>query len=148
MSLRIKHPATATIQLQWEKLMIPFKVEVDVIKTQLTSFRKEFAAIKPCPDTGSHGTRPPAYCLANNTNLEEGLLWADSATSIKFGGTRNFETWQTKAAILDSLGRKTEAEEAMKQALSFVDDFQGYVYGCTLVNAKRPRKLSVYLNDL
>src|SRR5258705_2628976 len=31
-------PATAVVQLQWEKLMIPFKVEVDVIKTQLASF--------------------------------------------------------------------------------------------------------------
>jgi hypothetical protein len=28
----------------------------------------------------------------------------------------------------------------MKQALSFVDDFQGYVYGCTLVNVKRPQE--------
>ena len=133
-------PATATIQLQWEKLMIPFKVEVDVIKTQLASFRKELRGEKALPGYWQPWNQAAAYCLANNTNLEEGLLWADSATSTKFGGTRNFEPWQTKAAILDSLGRKTEAGEAMKQALSFVDDFQGYVYGCTLLNAKRPKE--------
>jgi tetratricopeptide (TPR) repeat protein len=68
------------------------------------------------------------------------LLWADSATSKIFGGTRNFETWQTKAAILDSLGRKAEGDEAMKRAFSYVDDLQGYVYGCTLLNAKRPQE--------
>jgi len=133
-------PSTATIQLQWEKLMIPFKIEVDVIKTQLASFRKELRSEKALPGNWQPWNQAAAYCLANDTNLEEGLLWADSATSVKFGGTRNFEPWQTKAAILDSLGRKTEAAEAMKQALSFVDDFQGYVYGCTLVSAKRPQE--------
>lgn len=133
-------PATATIQLQWEKLMIPFRIEVDVIKTQLASFRKELRGEKALPGFWQPWNQAAAYCLANNTNLQEGLSWADSATSIKFGGTRNFEPWQTKAAILDSLGRKTEAAEVMKQALSFVDDLQGYVYGCTLVNAKRPQE--------
>ncbi len=133
-------PATANIQLQWEKLMIPFKIEVDVIKTQLASFRKELRGEKALPGFWQPWNQAAAYCLTNNTNLQEGLSWADSATSIKFGGTRNFEPWQTKAAILDSLGRETEAAEAMKQALSFVDDFQGYVYGCTLVNVKRPQE--------
>jgi len=132
--------ASATIQLQWEKLMIPFKIEVDVIKTQLASFRKELRGEKALPGYWQPWNQAAAYCLANDTNLEEGLLWADSATSSKFGGTRNFEPWQTKAAILDSLGRKAEAAEAMKQALSFVDDLQGYVYGCTLVSAKRPQE--------
>src|SRR5436190_17929963 len=31
----------ATIALMWEKLKIPFKVEVDFVKTQMESFRKE-----------------------------------------------------------------------------------------------------------
>jgi len=132
--------ASATIQLQWEKLMIPFKIEVDVIKTQLASFRKELRGEKALPGYWQPWNQAAAYCLTNSTNLEEGLLWADSATSVKFGGTRNFEPWQTKAAILDSLGRKAEAAETMKQALSFVDDLQGYVYGCTLVSAKRPQE--------
>src|SRR5678810_583132 len=32
---------TATIGLQWEKLMIPFKIETDYMKDQLASFRNE-----------------------------------------------------------------------------------------------------------
>jgi tetratricopeptide (TPR) repeat protein len=133
-------PASATIQLQWEKLMIPFKVEVDVIKTQLASFRKELRGEKALPGFWQPWNQAASYCLANNTNLQEGLLWADSATSATFGGTRNFEPWQTKAAILDSLGRKKEAAETMKQAMSYVDDIQGYVYGVSLVDAKRPKE--------
>jgi len=133
-------PSSATIQLQWEKLMIAFKVEVDVIKTQLASFRKELRGGVALPGDWQPWNQAASFCLANKTNLEEGLLWADSATSKTFGGTRNFEPWQTKAAILDSLGRKAEANEAMKTALTYVDDFQGYVYGCALINAKRPQE--------
>jgi len=133
-------PSGATIQLQWEKLMIPFKVDIDVIGTQLASLRKELRGGVALPGDWQPWNQAAAFCLANNTNLEEGLLWADSATSKTFGGTRNFEPWRTKAAILDSLGRKAEASEAMKTALSYVDDFQGYVYGCTLVNTKRPQE--------
>ena len=133
-------PSSATIELQWEKVMIPFKVEVDIIKTQLASFRKELRGGISLPGDWQPWNQAAAFCLANNTNLEEGLLWADSATSSIFGGTRNFEPWQTKAAILDSLGRKTEGEEAMKTAMLYVDDLQGYVYGCNLVNAKRPKE--------
>jgi tetratricopeptide (TPR) repeat protein len=132
--------ASAIVQLQWEKLMIPFKIDVDVIKTQLASFRKELRGDKALPGNWQPWNQAASYCLANNTNLAEGLLWADTATSKTFGGTRNFEPWQTKAAILDSLGRKAEADEAMKTALSYVDDLQGYTYGYALVNAKRPQE--------
>ena len=132
--------SSATIQLQWEKVTIPFRVDVDVIKMQLASFRKELRGGVALPGYWQPWNEAASYCLANHTNLEEALLWADSATSSIFGGTRNFETWQTKAAILDSLGRKAEGAEAMKRAMSYVDDLQGYVYGCTLVNAKRPQE--------
>ncbi len=132
--------SSATIQLQWEKVTIPFRVDVDVIKMQLASFRKELRGGVALPGYWQPWNEAASYCLANHTNLEEALLWADSATSSIFGGTMNFETWQTKAAILDSLGRKTEGEEAMKRAMSYVDDLQGYVYGCTLLNAKRPQE--------
>jgi hypothetical protein len=133
-------PSSATVQLQWEKVTIPFRVDVDVIKMQLASFRKELRGGVALPGYWQPWNEAASYCLANHTNLEEALLWADSATSSIFGGTRNFEAWQTKAAILDSLGRKAEGEEAMKKAMSYVDDLQGYVYGCTLVNAKRPQE--------
>ena len=132
--------SSATIQLQWEKVMIPFRVDVDVIKMQLASFRKELRGGVALPGYWQPWNEAAGFCLANNTNLEEALLWSDSATSKTFGGTRNFETWQTKAAILDSLGRKAEGEEALKRAFNYVDDFQGYVYGCTLVNSKRPQE--------
>jgi hypothetical protein len=133
-------PGTATVALQWEKLMIPFTIAVDVIKTQIASFRKELRGGIALPGSWQAWNQAAVYCVANNTNLEEALLWADSSLSITFGGTRDFIAWQTRAAILDSLGRKSEAEAAMKSALPFMDHIQGYTYGYSLITAGRPKE--------
>ena len=37
---------TATIALEWEKQMIPFKVEVDYVNDQLEVFRRELRSEK------------------------------------------------------------------------------------------------------
>ena len=39
-------PSSAVVALEWEKLVIPFKIEVDVVGTQLASFRKELRSEK------------------------------------------------------------------------------------------------------
>lgn len=133
-------PSSAVIALQWEKVMIPFRVDVDIVKTQIASFRRELRGDKALPGLWQPWHQAAAFCAENHTNLEEGLLWADSSISLTFGGEGNFDAWQTKAAILDSLGRRAEAEEAMKKALPLADHIQGYLYGMTLINAKRPKE--------
>jgi hypothetical protein len=135
-------PSSATIQLQWEKLMIPFRIEVDVIKTQIASFRKELRGDKALPGNWQAWNQAAAYCAANNTNLDEALLWADSSLSPIFGGATNFTAWQTKAAILDSMGHKDEAAEVMKKAMPFMDMIQGYTYGYSLI-ASNPKEAFV-----
>jgi hypothetical protein len=126
-------PTSATVQLQWEKLVIPFRINVDVIKTQIESFRKELRGDKALPGSWQAWNQAAAYCAANNTNLDEALLWADSSLSATFGGANNFLAWQTKAAILDSMGRKAEAAEVMKKAMPLMDMIQGYTYGYSLI---------------
>ncbi|MFB9841318.1 DUF2911 domain-containing protein [Mucilaginibacter ginsenosidivorans] len=130
----------ATVQLQWEKLMIPFKIDVDVIKTQIASFRKELRGDKALPALWQGWNQAAAFCAANKTNLEEGLMWADSATSFRFGGSTSFTPWQTKAAVLDSMGRKAEAAEIMKKALPYADQFEAYVYASGLMAAKQTKE--------
>jgi len=133
-------PSSATIKLQWEKLTIPFKIDVDVIQTQLASFRKELRGDKALPESWQPWNQAAAFCAINKANLEEGLMWADSATSRTFGGLLAFNAWQTKAALLDSLGRKAEADEVMKKALPLADDIQGYTYAYSLVLLKRTKE--------
>jgi len=130
----------ATIQLQWEKLMIPFRVETDVVKNQIASFRKELRGDKALPGLWQPWNQAAAYCATHKTDLEEGLMWADSSLSRTFGGNVHFDAWQTKAAILDSLGRKEEAADAMKKALPLATDIEGYTYAYSLLLAKRTRE--------
>jgi hypothetical protein len=132
-------PGSAVVQLQWEKLMIAFKIDVDVVKTQIASYRRELRGDKALPGNWQAWNEAAAYCAANNTNLEEGLSWADSSTSFVFGGTESFTAWQTKAAILDSMGRKPEAAAIMKKALPYGNQIEVYLYGLSLITAKEPK---------
>ena len=131
-------PASAVVQLQWEKLVIPFKIEADVVNTQLTSFRKELRTDKGF--TWQGWDQAAAYCAQNKVNLEEGLLWADTATSVNFGGDKSFTAWSTKAAILDSLGRTTEAAAAMKKAFPYGSLNELYFYARNLTRHKKGKE--------
>jgi hypothetical protein len=128
-------PSSATVQLQWEKLVIPFKISVDVVKTQLESFRRELRTDKGF--TWESWDQAAAYCAQNKTNLDQALMWADSATSVDFGGSQTFQAWSTKAAVLDSLGHTAEASETMKKALPFGSVNDPYFYARGLTRAKR-----------
>ena len=128
----------ATVQLQWEKLMIPFKIETDVVKNQLAIFRNELRSDKGF--TWETWDQAAAYCAQNKTNLEEGLMWADTATSVNFGGSQSFQAWSTKATVLDSLGRNAEATQVMKKALPYGSVNDLYFYARTLTKAKKGKE--------
>jgi hypothetical protein len=137
-------PTGTVIQLQWENLIIPFRIDVDLKTTQLESFRKELRGDKALPGSWQAWNQAAAYCAANNINLEEGLMWADSSLSPIFGGAGNFTAWQTKAAILDSMGRKEEAAEVMKNAMPMMDMIQGYTYGYSLIATDRKEAFVIF----
>ena len=94
---------SATIALQWEKLAIPFTLEVDYIKEQLASFHRELRTDKGF--MWESWDQAAQWCLQRKVNLEEALLWSDSATGQNFGGDRSFQAWSTKAQILQQLNR-------------------------------------------
>jgi len=128
----------ATVQLEWEKLVIPFKIEVDVVNNQLTSFRKELRSNKGF--TWEAWNQAATYCVQNKTNLDEALTWANNAIGPNFGGNQSFPAYKTKAMILDSLGRGTEAMDLMKTALPFANEIQLYLYANDLVIAKKVKE--------
>ncbi len=128
----------ATVNLIWEKLCFPFKVEVDLNKTQVASFRKELRT-----DMGFFwlGWQTAAqWCADHNTNLEEALLWADTATNPNMLGTKNFATLSTKAQILSKLGRTKEADDLMKEAMTYGEMLQIHQYARTLLQQKRAKE--------
>jgi hypothetical protein len=125
---------SAVVALQWEKLSIPFKIETDYIRHQIESFRKELRTDKGF--IWESWDQAAQWSLQHNTNLEEALLWADSATSAGFGGDRSFRAWSTKAQILQKLGKGEQAATIMKNALVFASMNEIHQYGRQLLTLK------------
>ena len=129
---------SAVISLSWEKLKIPFKVEVDYVKSQLESFRNELRTEKGF--IWQSWEQAANWCLQRNVNLDEALLWADSATSTSFEGARSFRAASTKAQILEKLGRSNDAAAVMKNAMPNATMFEVHQYGRTLLAQKKTKE--------
>lgn len=125
----------ATIALEWEKLSIPFKVEVDYVNQQIASFRRE---LRNTPGFNYNNYMMAAqFCAARNVDLQEGLTWADAAVSMPGIGDKNFQTLSTKAQVLNALSRKDEADAIMKEALPLGKITDIHVYARQLIAQKR-----------
>ncbi|MBS1501105.1 MAG: DUF2911 domain-containing protein [Bacteroidetes bacterium] len=128
-------PSSAVVALQWEKLVIPFKIDVDVAGTQLASFRRELRSEKGF--AWEAWDQAAQYCVQNKTNLDEALLWTDTATSVNFGGDKSFTALSTKASVLDALGRGQEAADIMKKAYPYGSMNELYFYARGLTRMKK-----------
>ena len=134
---------SATISLMWEKVIIPIRVEVDLVKHQVESYRQELQTRKGF--RWEAWNEAALYALQNNTNLEEALLWADSATSATFGGNTQFQAWSTKAQVLEKLGRSKDAEAIMNKYLPLASMTEVHQYARSLVAAgKKKEALEVF----
>jgi hypothetical protein len=129
---------SGTIALLWEKWMFPFTVETDLTKDQLAIFRNEL--------TGDKGfdwkswAQAAEWCAEHNTNLQEGLQWADYAISGQYTGEKNFRTLSDKARILNMMGKTVEADALAKEANTYgnMNDIHGYAL--QLMRAKKNKE--------
>jgi tetratricopeptide (TPR) repeat protein len=131
-------PNSAVIALSWEKLSIPFKVEVDYLKQQFDAFVAE--SQNPRGFTPQGLNIAASWTLQNDYQLEKGLEWATLATGVKFpGNPTSFPALATKALLLDKLGRADEAAAVIKSALPFGSVVELQQFGRQLLAAKRPQ---------
>ena len=129
---------SATVALMWEKLKIPFKIETDLVKTQLASFRTELTGSKA--EDWKAWEQAASYCAENNVNLDEALMWSEHSIAGAFIGEKNFKTLSTKAAILAKMGKTKEADEAMKAALPMGQMNDLHQYARSLLRQKRSKE--------
>lgn len=129
---------SATVALLWEKLKIPFKIEVDFVGTQMASFRKEL--------TSSGGFKSEAweeaalFAATHNTNLDEAMQWSNYSINGQFVGENNFKNLSTHAYILNKLGKTSEADATMKKAM-FLGTMQDlHNYGRQLLADKKSKE--------
>jgi tetratricopeptide (TPR) repeat protein len=122
----------ATLALSWEKLRVPFRIDVDVEKIVIGNFRTQINS-QPGDTNADISLQGAQYCLNNNMNLEEALTWADKSIKIKPG----FGNYMLKSDILNKLGRKDEAAGIEKKAMATGSKDDLNTYGYQLLSQKR-----------
>src|SRR4030095_2075339 len=130
----------ATIAVVWEKMMIPFKVETDLVNLQMASIRRELRSEKSFNPGWQSYNQAAQFTIQSNSNLEEGLGWADMAINAPFVGQKNFQTLSTKAQILSKLNRQSEADALMKEAMPLGTMQQIHGYGRQLLQQKKTKE--------
>ncbi|MGA0555207.1 DUF2911 domain-containing protein [Larkinella sp. VNQ87] len=126
---------SATVALLWEKRMIPFRVEADVVKIQLASFKNELRNSQGF--TWQSFVQAANYCVRNKADLDQALVWADQSVNLPFIGQKNFQTLSTKALVLSTLNRQAEADAVMKEAVPMGNMNELHQYARTLLQQKR-----------
>ncbi|TDH27855.1 DUF2911 domain-containing protein [Segetibacter sp. 3557_3] len=131
-------PNSATINLVWEKIRIPFRIEADIHKFQMESFKRELRSDKSFNWTSWN--EAARYSLENNIDLAQGLEWVDQSIGTPFFGQPNFQNLSTKAQILAKMGNNSSADSIMKMALPMGTMNQLHAYARQLMSQKKHKE--------
>lgn len=126
------------IAMQWEKLSVPFKVDVDVDNIVMARLREQV--------TSGRGFNPflmqaaANFALNKNIYPEEALSWAQRAAL-----TKTYSTLNTLATAYTKLNKLKEADSTINEALVFANPNQYLNLGRGLIQAKRiDRSLEIF----
>jgi len=125
------------IAMQWEKLSVPFKVDVDVENIVVARLREQLTSQKGF--TPALELQAAQYCLNKNINLEEALTWSRRAIEGP-GGQKTYITLRNLATAYEKLNRIPEADSTMTEALTIATANQYTAYGRILITQKRVDK--------
>jgi tetratricopeptide (TPR) repeat protein len=140
-----RRPDSAVAYLQWEKKRIPFRIEVpDVNGLYVAKMRQDLQSWAGF--NYQDWQNAAQFCADKKINLEEALQWADKAINGPFRGAtiahEDFPTLSTKAAVLEAMGRESEADALIEKALRLpgTDAYSIYAYGMGLLRKDKKDK--------
>lgn len=128
---------SCVIAMQWEKLSVPFKVEVDVDNIVLARLREQTTSQKNFNSTNM--IQASSFCFNKNINLEEALGWAQRAVT-GFNGQKSYVSLRNLATGYEKLNRLPQADSVMTEALTMANMNQYIGYGRALITQKRSDK--------
>ena len=108
--------------MQWEKVSVPFKIEVDVDNIVAARLREQVNSQKGF--NAFNMLSAANFLLNRNIYLDEALAWAQRAA-----GTKTFATLNTLNNAYTKLNRFREADSVMTEALTMANANQYMAYG-------------------
>src|SRR6202051_3125310 len=104
-------PNSAVVELEWEKIAVPFKVSVDVHDVVQASLKKQLRNLSQY--TWMSWDDAANYLLAEKVALDDALKYTDKSIETE----DRYDNEMTRSQVLTALNRKDDAAAAEKKAL-------------------------------
>jgi tetratricopeptide (TPR) repeat protein len=134
-------PDSAVVELEWEKVAVPFRVSVDVHTLAQASLKKQLRNLSQY--TWMSWDDAATYLLTEKIAYEDALKYSDKSIE----NEDRFENELTKSKVLAALNRKDEAAAAQKKALELASPLQVHIYARQLQGEKRSDEAFVIFRD-
>jgi tetratricopeptide (TPR) repeat protein len=136
-------PNSALITMRWEKVAVPFKVEVNTPQIVQQSLRSQLRA--RAQFEWQAWEEAANYLLNNKLSAEEAVKYADRSIEIE----ARFENEMTKARALSALGRKEDARAAQDKAIAKGSQLQVHDFGRGLqAQGQQDEALELFRNNI
>ena len=136
-------PNSAVVTMRWEKLAVPFKVEVNTNEIVAQNLHAQLRGLAQYTWDGWDDAAN--YFLTNKYNLEEALKYEDRSIGVE----ERYDNLMNKSRILDAMNRKDEATVARNKALGMASITQLHTYGRQLQLAgKQDEAFAVFRNNI
>jgi tetratricopeptide (TPR) repeat protein len=122
---------SAVVEMEWEKIAVPFKVAVDVHNVVQASLKKQLRNLSQY--TWMSWDDAANYMLTEKIGLDDALKYADKSIE----NEDRYDNQMTKSKVLAALNRKDDAATAQKKALELASPLQMHLFGRQLQGEKR-----------
>jgi tetratricopeptide (TPR) repeat protein len=134
-------PNSAVVELEWEKVAVPFKVAVDVHSTVQASLKKQLRNLSQY--TWMSWDDAANYLLAEKVALDDALTYTNKSIETE----DRYDNEMTKANVLKALNRNDESEIAKKKALELANPLQTHLYARQLQAEKHQDQAFAIFRD-
>lgn len=133
LSYRFDDPTenSVVVSLHWEKLAVPFRVEVDTPAVVVESLRSQLRGLPRFSWQGWN--QAAAYCAQHGVDLSEALRWSEESIRLN----ENFQNLRVKAELLEKSGNAKTAEVLRARAMKIARENDLNLYGYQLLAQKK-----------
>ncbi len=134
-------PNSAVVELEWDKVAVPFKVSVDVHDVVRASLQKQLRNLSQY--TWMSWDDAATYLLTEKIAYDEALAYANKSIE----NEDRYDNEMTKSKVLTALNRKDDAATAQKKALDLASPLQVHIYARQLQGEKRSEEAFVIFRE-